>query len=118
MFEIIAVYGCELEIVVHELIHGLTWRMVDRKSLATITYGIQWKTMTPYAHVSGLMEVNAYRIGGLMPGLVLGIIPYALSLISGDGNLLWFGVIHTFAAGGDWLILWSVAGHRRYERNL
>ncbi len=97
-----------VSIVAHEFIHGLTWRAVGGKSPATIRYGVQWKTLTPYAHVRGLMEVNAYRIGGLMPGLVLGIIPYVLSLLSGDGNLLWFGVFHTLAAGGDGLILWTL----------
>lgn len=101
-----------VSIVMHELIHGMTWRLVARASPATITYGVHWKTLTPYAHVRGLMEVNAYRIGGLMPGLVLGIIPYILSLVSGDGTLLWFGVIHTFAAGGDGLILWSLRNVR------
>jgi len=97
-----------VSIVVHELIHGITWRLVAKRSPATITYGVHWKTMTPYAHISGPMEVNAYRLGGLMPGLVLGIMPYMLSLVLGNGSLLWFGVIHTFAAGGDGLILWSL----------
>jgi len=97
-----------ISVVAHELIHGLTWRAVAGTSPATISYGVQWRTLTPYAHVRGLMEVNAYRIGGLMPGLVLGIVPYVLSLISGDSNLLWFGVFHTLAAGGDGLILWTL----------
>jgi len=97
-----------ISFVAHELIHGLTWRLVGGKSPATITYGVQWRTLTPYAHVRGLMEVNAYRIGGLMPGLVLGISPYLLSLALGNTVLLCFGVIHTLAAGGDGLILWTL----------
>lgn len=56
--------------------------------------------------------VSAYRLGGLMPGLVLGLILYALSLILGNGTLLLFGVIHTLAAGGDCLVLWLLRGVR------
>lgn len=95
-----------LGIVVHELIHGISWVIFGRKPFSAIKFGFQWKTFTPYAHLKEPVEVNAYRISGFMPGLVLGILPYILSLILGDGNLFWFGLIHTAAAGGDWLILW------------
>jgi hypothetical protein len=98
---------------VHELIHGLTWMWVGKKSAALVTYGVQWQTLTPFAHLNGPVEVNAYRIGGLMPGLVLGLIPYLLSLLLGDGNLLWFGILHTVAAGGDWLVLWLIRTVKR-----
>ena len=54
------------------------------------------------------MEVNAYRIATFMPGFLLGIIPFILSLLFADGNLFWFGLFHTSAAGGDWLILWLI----------
>ena len=93
-------------IVVHELIHGFTWMGFGKKPFSTIKFGIQWKTLTPYAHLKEPIEVNVYRIGGFMPGFVLGIIPFVLSLVLGDGNLLWFSVIQTAAASGDWLILW------------
>jgi hypothetical protein len=91
---------------IHELIHALTWMVVGRKPRSTIRLGIQWKTMTPYAHLTEALEVNAYRAGALMPGLLLGILPYLLSLALGDGSLLWFSILHTTSAGGDWLILW------------
>jgi hypothetical protein len=93
-------------IIVHELIHGLTWMWFGKKSFSTVQFGIQWKTLTPYAHLKGPIEVIVYRIGGFMPGFVLGILPFILSLILGDGNLLWFSIIQTAAASGDWLILW------------
>ena len=43
-----------------------------------------------------------------MPGFVLGILPYLLSLVLNNGFLLLFGILHTIAASGDWLILWSL----------
>lgn len=101
-----------VSIVAHELIHGLTWQLASRGAAARVTYGVQWKLLTPYAHLEGPMAVDAYRLGGLMPGLALGIIPYALSLALDNSSLLLFGVIHTFAAGGDWLVLWLLRGVR------
>jgi len=97
-----------LGVVVHELIHGITWMIFGHKPFSAINFGFQWKTLTPYAHLKEPVEINAYRIGGFMPGLVLGILPYILSLLLGDSNLFWFGLVHTAAASGDWLILWLI----------
>lgn len=97
-----------LGVVVHELIHGITWVIFGRKPFSAIQFGFQWKTLTPYAHLKEPVEVNAYRLGAFMPGFILGILVYVLSLALGDGNLLWFSLVHTGAAGGDWLILWLI----------
>ncbi|NJC98349.1 MAG: DUF3267 domain-containing protein [Anaerolineae bacterium] len=99
-----------LGIIVHELIHGVTWMIAGRKDLSAIKFGFQWKTITPYAHLKEPIEINAYRMGAFMPGLVLGILVYILSLLLADGNLFWFSLIHTSAAGGDFLILWLIRG--------
>jgi hypothetical protein len=97
-----------LGVVVHELIHGLSWVIFGHKPFSAIKFGFQWKTITPYAHLKEPVEVNAYRMGGFMPGLILGIVPYLLGILFGDGNLFWFSLVHTAAAGGDWLILWLI----------
>jgi hypothetical protein len=41
-----------------------------------------------------------------MPGLLLGLCPFFLSLILGNNALFWFGLLQTSAASGDWLSLW------------
>jgi hypothetical protein len=97
-----------LSIVVHELIHGVTWVLATRRPWSAVKFGFQWKTLTPYAHIKEPTEVNAYRIGAFMPGFILGILPFILSLITGNSNLLWFSLLNTTAAGGDWLILWMI----------
>lgn len=105
-----------VSVVLHEFIHGLTWKLFANTASTTITYGVQWKTLTPYAHVNEPLAINVYRIGGFMPGFLLGIMPYLLSLLLSDTTLLVFGVIHTFAAGGDWIILWSLRDLTRGTR--
>jgi hypothetical protein len=102
-----------LGIVLHELIHGITWAVFGRKPFSAISFGFQWKTLTPYAHLKEPVEVNAYRLGAFMPGFVLGILVYLLGLALGNGDLFWFGLIHTAAAGGDWLVLWMIRNVKR-----
>jgi hypothetical protein len=97
-----------LSVVAHELIHGVTWVLATRRTWSAVKFGFQWKTLTPYAHIKEPTEVNAYRIGAFMPGFILGILPFILSLIIGNSNLLWFSLLNTTAAGGDWLILWMI----------
>ena len=97
-----------LGIFVHELIHGVTWMIIGGKDFSAVKFGFQWKTVTPYAHLKEPMEVNVYRISVIMPGLLLGILPYLLSLLLANANLFWFSLIHTSAAGGDFLILWLI----------
>ena len=90
-----------LSIATHEIIHGLSWMAFGHKPLSVIKFGFQWKTLTPYAHLLEPVEVSAYRIGTFMPGFILGIFPYVLSLLLNDGNLFWFSLFHTAGAGGD-----------------
>jgi hypothetical protein len=97
-----------LGIVVHELIHGIGWSIFGRKPFSAIKFGFQWRTLTPYAHLKEPVEVNAYRLGAFLPGFILGILTYGLSLVFGNGDLFWFSLVHTSAAGGDWLILWLI----------
>lgn len=99
-----------LSVVIHELLHGIGWMIFGHKPFSAIKFGIQWKTFTPYAHLKEPVEVNAYRIGGALPGLILGILPYLLSLLLGEVNLLLFGLLNTAGAGGDWLMLWLLRG--------
>lgn len=101
-----------LGIVIHELIHGISWVIFGHKPFSSIRFGFQWKTFTPYAHLKEPVDVNAYRLGAFMPGFILGILTYSLSLVTGNGDLFWFSIIHTSAAGGDWLILWLLRNVR------
>jgi hypothetical protein len=101
-----------LGVFVHELIHGIAWALAGRKPWSSIKFGFQVKTLTPYCHITEPLEVNAYRIGTLMPGLLLGILVYLYSWMSGDTNWFWFSLVNMAAAGGDWLVLWLIRNVR------
>ena len=95
-------------IILHEVIHGISWAAFGKRPLSTIKFGFMWKTVTPYTHIKEPLDVHAYRLGAFMPSLVLGIIPYILALLTGSGDLLWFSLLHTTAASGDWLVMWII----------
>lgn len=94
--------------ILHELIHGFTWAYFGHKPLNAIKFGFQWKTLTPYAHCREPMEVQAYRLGGVMPLLVMGILPSLIGIGIGNGWIMFFGFLFTIGAGGDMLVLWLI----------
>ena len=105
-------------ILAHELIHAAAWSAAAHLPLKTIRFGFQIQTLTPYAHCPGPIPAAAYRLGALMPALILGLLPALIALFTGSGWLLVFGLIFTIAAGGDMLILWTlrrVPGHALVE---
>jgi hypothetical protein len=95
-------------ITVHELIHGLSWMLAGILPAGKIKFGFQLKTLTPYAHCTVPLKKHAYVFGTVMPAVLLGFIPFIISFVTGSGRLLIFGIIFTFAAIGDFLIVWLI----------
>lgn len=95
-------------IFIHELIHLLSWKIFTRFPWSTFKIGFQWKVLTPYAHCNQPMDIFPYRIGSAAPGLLLGIVPWLISLFNGNVLLFFYGLAFTTAAGGDFLILWML----------
>ena len=93
-------------IVVHELLHGITWACYTKSGWKSISFGVMWKLLTPYCHCNEPMGVKAYLAGALMPLLVLGIIPAVVSLIIGSTVLLGWGILFIAAASGDIWMSW------------
>jgi hypothetical protein len=88
-------------IVVHELIHGITWAQFTKSGWKSIKFGVMWKMLTPYCHCSEPLRKNEYILGSLMPCIVLGIIPAVAALFVGSFALLLFGIVFIGAASGD-----------------
>lgn len=92
--------------VAHEFIHAVCWWWLDEIAWSKIHFGFKWKTVTPYVHCPEPIEVNNYRWGVVMPGIILGFFPFLAALLLQNGWLFGFGLFFTLAAGGDFLILW------------
>lgn len=95
-------------IVVHELIHGITWACFAKQGFKSIRFGVMWKYLTPYCHCSESLKVRHYAIGGLMPLVVLGIVPAIIAIPLKSLFWLTFGVIFIAAAAGDIMVCWRI----------
>lgn len=96
---------CILGIIIHELIHGLVCAHYSKDKFKSIKFGVAWKALTPYCHCKEPLDVRQYRIGIIMPCLILGIIPTIIGIISGSVGFFVFGLFFTIAAGGDLLTI-------------
>jgi hypothetical protein len=97
-------------IVAHELIHAVTWAAAAGRPLSAIQLGIRWRYLAPYAHPREPIAARAYRIGAVMPLVVLGLVPALAALAFGAPRLMAFGLFFVFTAGGDLLALWLMRG--------
>jgi len=95
-------------IIIHELLHGLTWAYFASNGLKSIKFGVKWKYLTPYCHCREPLKVKHYKLGGAMPLFVMGIIPSLVGLIIGHGGILSFGLLFTLAAAGDIIALYML----------
>ena len=100
--------SCLVAILLHELIHAIAWVLAGKKPVTSIRFGFSLKTLTPYTHIREPLEINAYRLGSVMPAAVLGVIPAVIGLLIGQSAVMWFGVVFIAAAGGDFLVLWLI----------
>ena len=57
------------------------------------------------------MKVGQYSVGGALPGIILGVLPAILGIITGNTWLVCFGIFFTGAAGGDILVLWKLRNY-------
>ena len=93
-------------IILHEFIHGITWAIFTKKGFRSIKFGVMWKMLTPYCHCKEPLLIRHYLLGAIMPAIILGIIPSIVSMIIGNPGLLFFGLIFTVSAIGDFMIIY------------
>lgn len=91
--------------VVHELIHGLTFSLFTSDGLKSVEFGFQWKAFAPYCHCKVPLESRHYKTSLVMPGLILGLLPAIIGLGTGSIMTFAYGWIFTLAAGGDLLMI-------------
>ena len=97
-------------VVVHEGLHALAWLVIGRVPVRSVSFGILWEGLAPYAHTAAPMTADAYRIAAALPGAVLGVAPILAAWTSGSGALLLFGLVFTLTAAGDALVVWVLRG--------
>ncbi len=97
-----------LGVFAHEGLHALGWAWFGHLPIKAIKLGFQVRTLTPYAHATVPMNAQGYRWGSALPALVLGALPFVVGTTLGRPGIAAFGILLTFAAGGDLLVLWLI----------
>ena len=98
--------------VVHELIHGLTWGVFATNGMKDIEFGFMKEYLTPYCTCSAPLPKRPYILGGLMPGIVLGLIPTIVAIFINSYALLLIGMVMILGAAGDILIVIELLRYR------
>lgn len=109
---IIFVIALLLLIVVHELIHGITWSIFTEHHFGDIEFGFMMEYLTPYCTCKSPLSKGKYIIGALMPLIILGIIPAAAGILTGSMFWLLMGIIMILSAGGDILIVANIMKYK------
>ena len=95
-------------IVVHELVHGITWSVFSPNHWKDIEFGFMTQYLTPYCTCCVPLKKNHYILGALMPLLLLGLIPAVIAILSGSMFLLIVSIVMILSAGGDVLLVISL----------
>ncbi len=104
-----------IAVILHEGLHGVVWAVFAKKGFRSIKFGIKWEYLTPYCHCKQSLKMWQYVLGGIMPLLVLGIIPIFIAMYMGNALLLAIGVFFTWTAMGDVLSIWKLRKYQFYD---
>ncbi|NBJ94921.1 DUF3267 domain-containing protein [Parablautia muri] len=99
-------------IILHELIHGITWGTFAKNHFHSIDFGFVWSSFTPYCTCSEPLRKWQYLLGTAMPTLVLGAGAAVAAVITNQLLLFFLAEFMLLSGGGDFLIILKILLHR------
>ena len=112
------ILGFVVSIVVHELIHGITFSIFAKNHWKDIDFGMVWVTLTPYCTCISPVRKGGYLLALLMPCITLGIIPSIVAVAIKSMPLLIYGLLMILAAGGDLLICYLIIKNKTKKKDV
>lgn len=94
-----------LAVFLHELIHGIVFAIYAPKGFRSVKFGFSKEMGSPYCHCSDSLQIVHYRRAGIAPFIILGVIPYIISLVTGVNWIKVFGLLLCIGGFGD-LLVW------------
>ncbi len=94
-------------IIVHELIHG-AFILLFTKNKNKLKFGFNKEAFVPYAHCKVPLIAWQMLIVALAPGIILGLIPFSISLINGNVILWFIGFAMILGAIGDFIYAYLI----------
>jgi hypothetical protein len=80
-------------LIIHELVHGLFYSIFSEKGFKSLKFGFVPRKLIAYCDCTEVLKMNHFRIGTIMPFILMGIIPTIISILIGNIILLFWGII-------------------------
>jgi hypothetical protein len=91
-------------ILIHEVLHGVGYMLAGARR-DQVKLGFQIKNLMPYAHCKVPLRTLSYAFGVILPGLILGVIPYIAGIVAHHQTLTVYAIMMILAAVGDLIML-------------
>lgn len=95
-------------VLLHEVCHAIGWKFAGGLRWSNFKFGFSWKGLAPYCHATVPMNVQGYRFGAALPGIVTGVVPLIIGTITADAGLTFVSAVMISAAVGDIYVLWTL----------
>lgn len=95
-----------LNMVIHELLHGITWSFFCKNKFKSIKFGVIWKSLIPYCNCKEPLNIRHYKLGAIMPFIILGVLPLLASILTKNILLLLFSYLSIISTSGDLIIFY------------
>lgn len=105
-------------IILHELVHGITWAIFAENHFKDIEFGFIVKSLTPYCTCTTALPKGVYVLGALTPLIFVGIVPTAVAIATGSIAWLFIGVIMIVSAAGDILIVHKILTYKSTAKEI
>lgn len=99
-------------IVIHELIHGFTWGLFTEKGFRSISFGFIVQYLTPYCTCKEPLKKREMILGGLMPTIILGIIPGIAAVFMESWVVLLMACVMVIGGGADIMMALKIGFYR------
>lgn len=99
-------------IILHEIIHGITWGIFAKDHFRSIDFGIIWSSLSPYCTCAKPLKKWQYLLGTAMPTLVLGGGAAVIAVMADQLLLFFLAEIMILSGGGDFLIMLKILLYR------
>jgi len=108
----IGLYG--VGIVVHEIIHALSFRYYSRISWRNIKFGFHKEYLCPYVHCKVRVENRFMGVVLILPTIITGILPWVLGIINGSYVFIVVGALLISGGVGDFSMFIEL---RKFPKN-
>ena len=94
-----------LLVILHELIHGITWSMFTPAHMGDIEFGVIWSAITPYCTCGRPLTKKQFILGAVMPTLILGFGLGIVGIVIGKLMVFLLAEALILGGGGDFMII-------------